>query len=110
MEDLKSFNSLGDCIDYLEKKYKVKFSQAYIGEKTNKKMYNLGWVIGEKTEYLKVGYRVDYDEKLGLHVNFEGGKGGEYEHCLIKTYCVKNPKWDFWRGLGRKYGISQPLY
>lgn len=105
---MKKFNHISDCVEYLENKYKVKFTKAYIGEKTNFKMYNKDWVIGEKSQDMKVGYRIDYDNKIGMHINFEGGKGCEYEHCLISTQVIKNEKFELWTGLHKKYKIPIP--
>ena len=105
---MEKFFSLGECKIYLEKKYKVEFTLPLIGKKTNKNLFNKGWVIGEMTQNEHQKYRVDWDEKIGLHVNYEGGKGGEYEHCLLKTYSFVEDKYEYWIALNKKYNIPYP--
>ncbi len=103
---VESFSSPQECVKYLENKYKIKFTKALIGHKSNFNMYNKGWVIGEQTDDEKIRYRIDYDDKIGMHVNYEGFTK---EHCLIRTYIIKNQKFEYWNGLHDKYGIPKPI-
>ena len=107
---METFYSTEDCKIYLEKKYKIKFNMPYIGQKTNKNLFNKGWVIGETTNDGKKKYRIDFDEKIGFHINYEGGKGEVYEHCLIRTNAFIEDKYEYWIALNKNYQIPYPIF
>ena len=55
-------------------------------------------------------FRIDFDEKIGFHINYEGGKGEVYEHCLIRTNAFIEDKYEYWIALNKNYQIPYPIF
>ena len=101
MENYKIYGTIDKCISDIELNYRIWFTLPLIGTKTNLKLYNKGFTIGETTEDKKHYYRVDYDLKLGMHINFYSNK--DKYHFIIAKNVIEDYKHEIWIGLAKKY-------
>jgi len=120
LRDEEEFNgrkTVEEAVKDLEKEKEIQFTKPLFGKKfkgyeENAKgkapMDNLGFIIGERSEPNEHQYRVDYDNRIGYHVNYENiHDHSQNKHIPIKTYVIENPKYEYWDALGKKHGNTE---
>jgi hypothetical protein len=113
----ETFTAIGTAIRAIERGHAGHYATPVWGRKNTENIKNLGFVIGYADPSRQQAYRVDYDDRKLLHINWEkDARGPRDEKVRLKECYLVRPHfrsavdelYDYWRSTTLHHATELP--